>query len=59
MINKIKQLDLKSLLIIGLIIAIVLMRACNGDSSTNKPETVDVDNQNYLYFSIYNFSFFV
>lgn len=47
MINKIKQLDLKSLLIIGLIIAIVLMRACNGDSSTNKPETVDVDGQTY------------
>jgi hypothetical protein len=47
MINKVKQLDLKSLLIIGLIIAIVLMRACNGDSNTDKPETVDVGGKTY------------
>lgn len=51
MLNKIlqflKKLDLKSLLIIGLVIVILLMRACSGDNVNAKPETINVNGRKY------------
>ena len=51
MLNKalqyLKKLDLKSLLIIGLIVVILLMRACGGDGNTTKPETVNINGHKY------------
>lgn len=41
-----KKLDLKSLLILGLIIIILLMRACGGENTT-KPETINVNGHTY------------
>ena len=46
-VDKIKKLDLKSLLIIGLIVVILLMRACNGNGDTTKPETINVNGHKY------------
>jgi hypothetical protein len=41
-----KKLDLKSLLIIGLVIVILLMRACSGGDKS-KPKTVNVNGHTY------------
>ena len=46
-LEKIKKLDLKTLLIIGLIVVILLMRACSGDGDTTKPETIKVNGRKY------------
>lgn len=45
--DRIKKLDLKSLLIIGLIIVIVFMRTCNGGGDNTKPETIKVNGRKY------------
>lgn len=42
-----KKLDLKSLLILGLIIIILVMRACSGEGDTGKPETINVNGHAY------------
>lgn len=46
-LDKIKKLDLKTLLIIGLIVVILLMRACSGDGDSTKPETIRVNGHKY------------
>lgn len=44
--NLLKKLDLKTLVILGLIVVILLMRACNG-GSTKPGETIKVDGKKY------------
>jgi hypothetical protein len=42
-----KKLDLKSLLILGLIIVILLMRACSSTGNVNKGDQVKIDDKKY------------
>ena len=42
-----KKLDLKSLLIIGLIIVILLMRACSSNGDGNKGQQIKIDGKKY------------
>lgn len=46
-VQQIKKLDLKSLLIIGLVVVILLMRACSGDGDSTKPETTTINGHTY------------
>lgn len=46
-VQQIKKLDLKTLLIIGLVVVILLMRACSGDGDSSKPETIRVNGHKY------------
>jgi len=47
MINILKKLDLKTLLILGLIIVILLMRACSSDGGGNKGKEIKIDGKKY------------
>ena len=46
-VQQIKKLDLKSLLIIGLIVIILLMNMCSRSGDGSKPETVKINGHKY------------
>lgn len=48
MINFLKKLDFKTLLILTLILVILFLRACSGDSKGNKDKIIKVDGKKYI-----------